>query len=298
MIPTLEKRYEKIKLRESQLRNQPQLFLEDLSEKDIKEMASLLNQLESVFQGLDLPEIEKGLDRAANSLSKSLGSRGFFGKGSPFKQLGTTKTMTFLTGMVKGLKQIPELQSIVGKIKSDIDQGLDAQGKKIQQSKPENPKTFNDNMNAKQQKRMRAMLLNAFSPPTFLGMFVGLPYVDDNKMIEEIMELSVSDLQVLIQNAQKIKLEVPVEKEDAQQAARQAKRVQAQQKGNPDELEKGKKSSATPADDDVDDDEESDIEAERYGRAMRVLTNMFGKKSNPKQIEAIVDRLADGGVFK
>lgn len=191
------------------------LLKESIDSQDLKKISSIINSLQSLAKEFNLPELELGVQKAADELSSDLGSTlsKFLSAGQDAKVRPKTlaKVLSLQTSILKGLKQLPDIFDIVTTLKessSKIVENDDSEDK------------FINNLSNKQSSRIRALMLRAFSPPGFLAMFRGMPWVNDKKLIDEILNLSTDRFIELINKSKKMSLNVPVEKNDLSQIAK------------------------------------------------------------------------------
>lgn len=80
--------------------------------------------------------------------------------------------------------------------------------------------TIGSALSTKQRDRLRGIMLNAFAPPGFLAMFRGMPYVNDNNVVDEILNLTIMDAALLMKKVQGMELKVPAEQSDLRAIAK------------------------------------------------------------------------------
>ncbi len=254
-IPTLKGKYEKNKLLEANKTIDVKLFLESLDTQEIQEMRNLLMTLDDLIGKNQLPELKKGIRAATDELTKGLTSKlariksGKKGEVS-VNPKSLSKVASFQAALVKGLQQLPDILDIINQLGVGLDEADSslwdkppAQSGSEDEWKGDGPdvakraakprKTIKSMLNAKQLSRLKSILLMAFSPPGFLAMFRGMPWVNDGKVVDELLSLPISDFESLTQKAKNVKIEVPVNKEDIKslaQRARSEKSVVVQQK--------------------------------------------------------------------
>ena len=232
MLPTLKQRYE-----------QKKPIVEALDTRELKKMGELLSGLSALIKSYDLPELQSGLQKATDDLASSIGGKwnrlkagGGDVKANPKK---LAKVASFQTAFIKGLKQLPHILEIVRGLDSaptdegeiieagpdeldTTDKGTKDDAPKEKPKKAEGENSISDGLSDKAYDRLKGIMLNAFSPPGFLAMFMGMPYVNDTRMVDEILDLPRSEFEKLVSQASDVRLKVPADRTDIQDIVKAA----------------------------------------------------------------------------
>jgi len=178
--------------------NETRLILERIDFEALKQINSSLNSINNLIKGFNLPELKSGIQKAAGVASGTIGDEtlrgalaGAFPEGK-FKDWisGVSAIASFQSGVVKGFRQFPEIVDFMLKMRMD----------------------------EKGTKRALKLIKSAFSPPGFMAQLRGLPFVNDDKLAQELAQLNHDELQELANRAQRIELPEP-KKEDLKQLA-------------------------------------------------------------------------------
>lgn len=199
LIPTLSETYNKNKqeLLESVAKN-PELLREVLDQGMIDEMESALTKIAKLLSAGELEKLGTmrfGLQKAHDELSRVLDY-------GPIKQWASTllpkgftalgRLSIFTNGIARLFKQLPK---IVGIVKGSMS---DARRAMWDENKP-----LDDMIDDKTKKRLRSIILKAMTPTqsfNFLGS-KGLPYINDDEAVSELLSLSFNELSKLAELA-------------------------------------------------------------------------------------------------
>src|SRR3990167_5618087 len=173
--------------------NETRLILERIDFEALKQINSSLNSINNLIKGFNLPELKSGIQKAAGVASGTIGDEtlrgalaGAFPEGK-FKDWisGVSAIASFQSGVVKGFRQFPEIVDFMLKMRMD----------------------------EKGTKRALKLIKSAFSPPGFMAQLRGLPFVNDDKLAQELAQLNHDELQELANRAQRIELPEPTKEE-------------------------------------------------------------------------------------
>lgn len=137
--------------------------------------------------------------------------------------------------------------------------------------------------------RIKGMMLNAFSPPGFLAMFRGMPYVDDEKVVDELLELDKADFSALVDSVKATPLVFAAERGDAEEIADRLKSAPKGQAPEPMIIEP---ESQTPREPEKTEQPTASkvIDIQKFAKVLQ------GTSRSRAGVESIVDWLINQGV--
>lgn len=227
LIPTLHERYDEKfqQILESKIKENPKLIFEVIDLDQLRKVNKILKKMNDLIQPYDLPELKRGIRSATQALSKARNPNDLLqSRPSVIANwlLGWGNVSALETGLVNGFQALPDIVEFMENLAADNPIQDDERISKrfstttmpdhsLVDKVAGNPRFVLDLLKNK--------IKEAFRPPGVLSWVRGLPYVNDNKMVEEILNLKFADIKSIAGNATKYDLRMPVDRETVKKAA-------------------------------------------------------------------------------